>query len=740
MQKQQASRRQFLRASGALVVAFSIAPPFARTVAAQSAAPPPTGAPAPEKLDSWIKVQGDGAVQVFSGHVDLGQGNRTALSQIVAEELDVPFNRVTLTMGDTQLTPDEGYTAGSTTIRDTGSHLRAAAAEAKLTLLTLAAQRLGTPLNTLSVKDGVVSAPNGNTASYGDLIGNKQFNVTLKIGQSFFGLGPLSGSATPKNPAQYTIVGQSIPRPDVAQKVTGEFTYIQDVRVPGMLHGRVVRPTGIRSKLIRIDGFDPPMPGAQIVQKGDFVGVIAGTEWEAIKAASALKVVWSDWNGLPDMDEISSFMRGSKSTDHPADKKGDADAALNGSAQMLTATYDTPFEMHGSIGPACAVADVQGDKATIWAGTQGPHPLQMDLSKLLDIAPANIHVINVEASGCYGRNGADLVAADAAVMSQLTAKPVRVQWMRADEHGWEPKGPAMTQDMAGGLDASGNVVGWKHTVWTPPHYDSTYIAGELTGKPVGLPLIGAFNTPVLVYNFDNVSIFQYDQASFADAIRTSWLRSPAQFQTTFAMEAFMDELAAAAGVDPVQFRLRYLTDSRMIDALNQVAAAAGWDSRPSPSGVSGAIVRGRGVAIANRDDTRVAQIAEVTVNRQTGAISVDKVWCAHDCGLIINPKAVQAQVESNIIQATSRTLKEEVVFDSSNVTSLDWRGYPILTYPEVPAIETILINRPDQPATGAGEGATCPVGAAISNAVFDATGVRMRALPLKPDVVLAALS
>jgi CO/xanthine dehydrogenase Mo-binding subunit len=324
-----------------------------------------------------------------------------------------------------------------------------------------------------------------------------------------------------------------VPRTDIPLKVAGQFTYIQDVRVPGMLHGRVVRPAGIKSTLVRIDGFDPPMPGAQIVQKGDFVGVVAATEWDAIKAASALKVVWSDWNGLPDMSDMSSFIRGTKSTDHPADSKGLPDAAIHDAAVNLNASYESPFEMHGSIGPACAVADVAADKATIWAGTQGPHPLQLDMSKLLDIAPTNVHVINVEASGCYGRNGADLAAADAAVMSQLVGKPVRVQWMRDDEHGWEPKGPAMVQDMEGGLDGNGNIVGWKHTVWTPPHYDSTYVAAELIGKPVGLPLIGAFNTPVLVYNFDNVAIFQYDQASYAEAVRTSWLRRPARIRSNY---------------------------------------------------------------------------------------------------------------------------------------------------------------------------------------------------------------
>jgi CO/xanthine dehydrogenase Mo-binding subunit len=744
-QVKSASRRRFLRNTGALVVTFSLAAALPRLADAAPAlaqaqpAPPP---PVPISLDGWVKIQGDGSVKVFTGRVELGQGNQTALSQIVADELDVAFDKIDLVMGDTATTPDQGPTWGSTTIRDAGSQLRQAAAEARLTLVNLAAKQLNVPAESLSVSNGVVTS-GAKSVSYAELIGDKQFNVELKGVMTPFGLGPLMGEAKPKDPSQYRIVGTNVQRVDIAPKMTGQFTYMHDVKVPGMLHGRVVRPTGIHSNLLGLNGFDPPVPGARVVQSGNFVGVVAENEWDAIQGAENLQAVWSDWEGLPDMNEISSFIRGTQSTDHPGDHKGDAEAAIASAPVSLKATYETPFEMHGSIGPSCAIADVQGDKATVWTAFQAPHLLKDHLANLLMIPADNIRVINVEGAGCYGGNGHHLATADAAVMSQMVGRPVRVQWMRADEHGWELKGPAMVQDLAGGVDASGNLVGYSHTTWTPPHYAQYYPAGELMGRWVGLPLPGAFNLPVIPYDIPNLSVFQYDQAHFADAIRTGWLRGPAQFQHTFALESFMDELAAASGQDPVQFRLKYMSDPRLIAALNAAAQGAGWDPRPSPGpdAVSGAtMASGRGVAVTNRDGTLVAEVAEVTVDRSTGDIHVNRFTVAHDCGLIINPKAVQAQVESNIIQATSRTLKEQVAFDNSNVTSLDWRSYPILTFPEVPQVNTILINRPDQPATGAGEGATCPVAAAISNAVFDATGVRLRSLPFRPDAVRAAFA
>jgi CO/xanthine dehydrogenase Mo-binding subunit len=408
--------------------------------------------------------------------------------------------------------------------------------------------------------------------------------------------------------------------------------------------------------------------------------------------------------------------------------------------------------MHGSIGPSCAVADVQGDHATIWSGTQDPHGMKDSVAKILGIPPANVHVMNVEASGCYGRNGADDVTTDAALMSQMVGKPVRVQYMRQDEHRWEPKGPAMVHDFQGGVDADGNVVAYGHTAWTPPHFDTVNLTGRLVGISIGSSPPG--NIPNwgtdLLYDFPNVSIVENEQGEFANAIRTAFLRGPAWFEYVFAKESFIDELAAAAKRDPVEFRLAYLNDQRVKDVLQAVAQAANWQTRPSPApqaGLSG-IKTGRGVAVVNYSDygkppgfgTRVAEIAEVQVDTTKGDIQVTRFWVAHDCGLMINPRAIQGQIESNVIQGTSRTLKEEVVFDNSNVTSVDWRGYPILTYPEVPQINITLINRPDQPSTGVGEPATTPVPAAISNAVYDATGVRLRNLPFRPDDVLAAFS
>jgi CO/xanthine dehydrogenase Mo-binding subunit len=736
-----ASRRTFIKGTGALVISFTMASTLPTNALAQSAQPAPPPIPIP--LDSWIKIQGDGTVQVFTGAVELGAGNQTALSQIVAEELDVPISALDMTMGDTGITPNQGAPYGSNTIASMGPQLRQAAAEARQALLALASKKLSVPVDTLSVSNGVVSTPSGASVSYADAIGDQQFNIQLTGIMTPGGLsGPLQGTATPKNPSTYSIVGTSVPRVDIPLKVSGEFTFMQDMIVPGMVHARVIHPAGIHSNLVSIGDFDPPVPGAQVVHQGDFVAVIADNEWDAIQGAANLKVVWSDWNGLPDMSDTSDVIRGTEGKENQATSKGDAAGAIAGSAINLSATYETPFEMHASIGPSCAIADVQSDKATIWTAFMAPFVLQGQMGTLLQMDPKSIRVINVEGSGCYGGNGAHLAAAEAAVLSQMINKPVRLQWMRNDEHGWELKGPAMVQDLAGGVDPDGNLVGWSHTVWTPPHYAYPYPVGGFIGRWDGLLVLGAFNPPVLPYNVPNVQITQYDQSHFADAIRTGWLRSPAQFQHTFAMESFMDELAAAAGVDPVEFRLRYITDQRLADVLFAAAHAANWDSRPSPgpsAAMKSGIATGRGVALVSRFGTLVAEVAQVQVDRSTGAVQVTHVWAAHDCGLMVNPKAVQAQVESNVIQATSRTLKEEVTFDSSNVTSLDWIGYPILTYPEVPRIDTVLINPADFPSSGVGEPATNPMGAAISNAVFDATGVRMRSLPFRPDRVLAAL-
>jgi CO/xanthine dehydrogenase Mo-binding subunit len=758
------SRRGFLKGTGALIVTVSVSgalPPLAEAASVAQTSPTPAPAPTgldPTQIDSYLKVGGDGSVTAYTSKVELGQGNQTALTQIVAEELDVALDDVQLLMGDTATSVPEFGTSSSVTISNAGSNLRVAAANARQALLDLAAKRLNVPANSLTVQNGIVSTADGSASvSYAQLIGDKQFNVAIQAKTvPTGGLAPfttaLSGPAPLKDPSKYTIVGTPAPRLDIPAKVSGQFTYMQDVRVPGMLHGRVIRPAGIHSKLIGIGSFSPPVPGAQVVTQGDFVGVVAENEWDAINAQTALQVAWSDWSGLPNMEDLESAIRSMPPTESRAiANSGDFAGAMSSAASTLSATYTNPFQMHAAIGPSCAVADVQGDHASIWSGTQDPHGMKDYVGKILGIPSANVHVMYVEASGCFGYNGANDATTDAALMSQLTGKPVRVQYMRQDEHRWEPKGPAMVHDFQGGVDADGNVVAYGHTAWTPPHFDGTSLTGDLVGIPIGFSSPG--NLPkwatAMLYSFPNISITENEQGEFAGAIRTSYLRGPVWFEYVFAKESFTDELAAAAKRDAVEFRLAYLTDQRVKDVLQAVAQAANWETRPSPAPQAGlnGIKTGRGVAVVLYDDylnpgagTRVAEIAEVQVDTTTGNIHVTQFWVAHDCGLMINPRAIQGQIESSIIQGTSRTLKEQVVFDNSNVTSVDWQGYPILTYPEVPKVNITLINHPEIPATGVGEPATTPVAAAISNAVFDATGVRLRNLPFRPDDVLAALS
>ena len=745
------SRRGFLKGTGALIVAVSFAGSLP-SLMAEAATDTSTTPLDPTKLDSYIKVGGDGSITAFTSKIDLGQGNRTALSQIVAEELDVPFSAVTLIMGDTARSIQEFGTDGSRTIADAGANLRVAAAEARKALVDMAAKLWNVAPDDLTVQNGVISKADGSASvGYAQLIGDKSFNVTLKALTAPDGsLVPfttaLKGASTPKDPAQYTIVGLSQPRIDIPPKVTGEFTYLQDVKVPGMWHGRVVRPTGINSKLIGIGSFDPPVPGAQVVSQGDFVGVIAENEWDAIKAQTALQVAWSEWNDLPSMDDMEAVIRSTPAAEARTIKQdGDFDGAMANTPTTLSATYTVPFQMHASIGPSAAVADVQGDKATIYSATQDSFGMKNNLAKLLGIPAANIHVMSIDASGCYGRNGADDATTDAALMSQLAGRPVRVQYMRHDEHTWEPKGPPMVNDFQGAVSSDGNVTAYGHTAWVPPNFDSTSVTGRLVGMQIGFPAPG--NLPNwatdLLYAFPNVSILENEQGKFAGAIQTANIRGPAWFHYVFAKEAFADELAAAAGRDPVEFRMAYLTDQRMKDTLAAVAQAANWETRASPgpqAAARGGVKTGRGVALVNYNGTRVAEVAEVSVDTSSGDIRVNQFWVAQDCGLIINPKAVQAQIEGNVIQGTSRTLKEQVTYDDSNVTSVDWRGYPILTYPEIPTVNITLLNRPDMPASGVGEPATCPVPAAISNAVFDATGVRLRTLPLRADAARAAFA
>jgi CO/xanthine dehydrogenase Mo-binding subunit len=733
------TRRQFLKATGALVVAFGL--PVELRAQSAPASRTSGGPLAPNQLDSWLTVRQDGMVTVMTGKVELGTGVSTALRQIVAEELDYPFEKINWIQGDTANTVDQAPTFGSQTIKRGGGQLRQAAAEAKATLLSLASVRLGVPIEQLTVTQGVISDQGDakKKVSYADLIGGQHFNRDV------------TGKLKPKSTSAYNIVGKPVPRVDVPFKVTGTHIYMQDLRLPGMLHGRPIRPSTFGAKLVGVDESSvKDLPGlVKLVVKGNFVGVVCEREEQAIRAARDLKVTWEGSHPLPSMSELYATLRKIPSNDREAAKTGDVESALAGAAKTLNATYQWPFQLHASIGPSCGLAHVRDGEATIWSGTQGAHQLRPTIAQLLGISPANVRVVFVEASGCYGHNGADDAAADAALLSQAIGKPVRVQWMRHDEHGWEPLGPAMVIDVRGGLDAQGNVVAWDYQVWTPTHSSrpnasaGSLLAGSLAEMPAGKPnQSGADRNANHTYNFQNNRVIVHWLNS--SPIRASALRGLGSPQNTFANESFMDELAAGSGVDPLEFRLRHLSDPRAKAVLEAAAKRAGWTNRPSPQKANqGArATSGRGVAFVQYDRTEayVAAVAEVEVNQADGQVRVKRVVVAHDCGLIINPDGLRNQIEGNVIQATSRSLKEEVKFDSSMVTSLDWTAYPILRFPEIPEVAVELINRPDQPAVGAGEATTSAIPAAIANAIFDATGARLRTIPFTPDRVKAAFS
>jgi nicotinate dehydrogenase subunit B len=752
------SRRRFLQGSGGLVISFSLfgpKPSWAADPALPSLAPPPA-----DKLYAWLAVHPDNTATLFTGKVETGTGVQTALAQIAAEELDFPFDRLDVVMGTTSATVDQGPSYGSMTVRYAGPQIRSAAAAGRQALLNLAAEHFKVSPNQLIAKDGTISVVGfpDRTVTYGKLVNGKRLDMEIGASGERFEM-KVAPSAHPKDPSTYSLIGKPLPRKDIPGKILATFSYVQDVRVDGMLHGRVVRPYGIESTLQSVDESGlSNIPGfVQIVRRENFLGVVAETEWAAIQAASQLgstlntagptagKAKWSSWNGLPQMDQIWDTVRDTaQGRNISVASQGSAALAFGYASRKLHATYKTPFQMHGSIGPSCAIADVKNDRATFWSGTQMPHEARRDMAKLLGIPLDNIELRWFEASGAYGRNGLEHAIADAAIMSQAVGRPVRVQWMRWDEHGWEPKGPPIVQDLSGALDSNGRVVAWQHHMWIPTISDTHLIAAALTGHADATGETGTGKVPVITYayTFENADVAVHDEGRVA--LLTAWLRSPAQFETTFAMESFVDELAAAAGQDPLAFRLANVEDPRAIAVLKAAAEAYGWEARPAGTRTahSGNAAHGRGIAWVNRDDSRVATIADVTVDPSSGRIKVGRVVVAHDCGLVINPDGLRNQIEGNVIQSLSRTLLEEVTFDTAHVTSLDWQGYPILRFEDIPDdIEIVLVNnRPEYPSYGAGEPSTNPTAAVISNAVFDAIGVRLRQTPFRPERVKAAMS
>ena len=725
------SRRDVLKA-GALVVGFS----FAGVPQAQTAVAGRTLAPT--EVDAFLAIRKDGSVLVYSGKVDLGTGHRIAMRQLVGEELSVPVERIDLVEGDSALTPNQGPTAGSSGVMRGGMELRQAAATAREGLLALGAERLKKPLAELQLVNGAVLAPDGSKLSIAELVGERSFNLKM------------NPRAALRNPAQYTLVGQSLPRPDIPAKVTGQHVYVHDLRLPGMLHGRVVRPPAVGARVLALDETSiGRLPGVRVLRRNDFVAVVGEDEWAVLRAARELQVTWSDSTPLVTHGAVVDWARrGPFLAEETLVNKGDASrlVALATSPDTISATYVWPIQSHGSIGPSCAVADVRADGATVWTASQASHRMVSSCAAALDLPRDKVRAIYLDGAGCYGMNGHDDATVEAAMLSQAVGRPVRVQWSREDELGWDPKGPPQLLELRGTLAADGRIDAWETEMWLPRATANLEWVPLLSPLAAGLKQPVGQSTGLVTQNGDpsypaaavKVSVHWLGAAP----LRPSNIRAPGKVANCFAVESFVDELAARAKADPLQFRLRDLANPRGREVLERTARLMAWAARPSPAPASGArIASGRGIAYIHykHNETFVAVGMEVEVDRSSGQISVKRVSCAHDCGLMVNPNAVRAQVEGNILQTLSRTLYEETTFDRSRVTSVNWASYPMLRFPEVPLLAIDLIDRRDQPPLGAGEAASSPVPAALANAVFDATGVRLRTVPFTRERVKAAL-
>jgi CO/xanthine dehydrogenase Mo-binding subunit len=752
------SRRSLLKAGGALVVSIGTPVAFDTVLGigeafAQGAKPPLM----PDQLSSYIAINADGTVSAFFGKMDMGQGLFVAIAQMVAEELDVPFKAVTVIMGDTATSVNQGGASGSTGIQMGGKQMRMAAAEARRVLVEMAAAKLALPADALTVTDGVVHAK-GDTSkkeSYAELIGGRYFNVQLEWNKQWGNPLYAPGKAKPKDPKDHKIVGRPIAREDVAPKIFCQQDFVTDMRVPGMVHGRMIRPAVAGSVPVKVDESSiKDIPGAKVVWEKGFLGVVADKEWDAIKAAQTLKVEWSDAKPpFPDQAALYDHIRGAavRKREIGGKEAGNVDEAFKTAARVVEAEYEWPFQSHACMGPACAVVQIKDGNVTCWTGSQKPHFVRDGIALSLGVPAEKVRSIWVVGPGSYGRSDADDAAMDAAVLANAVGKPVRVQYTREQATGWDPKGPASIHRARAAIDASGNVVGYEFTskgfsridVNTNGGAPKDTLAGQLRGTE--LKSADGFGVPAESYEFANKRMAWETIAPLLDRgspLRSAHLRDPVGPQIHFASESFMDEVAAALNLDPIEFRLRHVKDARDVAVIKAAAEKAGWQSRPSPrKDQTGNKVSGRGIAYVQRNGTRVAVVAEVEIDRQTGKIWARKFTVAHDCGQIINPDGLTHTIEGNIIQGISRTLWEEVKFDGKNVTSVDWMTYPILDITETPeTIEVVLINHPELPPTGSGEPAIRPVAAAIANAIFDATGVRIRRVPFSPDRVKQSLS
>jgi CO/xanthine dehydrogenase Mo-binding subunit len=767
-----ASRRKFLKSSGLLVVSVA-ASPLMPTGTSEAAVPfqgaGPYADPDYKQLDSWIVIHEDNTATFYVGKTDLGQGTGTAFRQMMSDELDIAFDKTTCIMGSTHNTVDQGGSGGSDAIQTDGWPMRRVAAEARRILLEMGSKRFEVPVDQLTVSDGLITVKTdpSKKVTYGELVGGKKFNVTL-TGNN---IDATTGVAKVKPVQQFKIVGKSPQRDDIPAKVDGSLTWAVDAKVPGMVHARNVKPPSAGAKFVSIDESSVRgLPGfIKVVNKGNYVAVVCEREEQAINAAKLLKVVWqkSATAPFPASEELFNYMRSAMPTSSSRPNvSGNPDSAFTSAAKVIEAEYEVPFQGHTAIGPAHAMADPSNDQMTIYTNDMKSYGMRNGVARFLDMPRDRVRVVWMEGPQAYGRTAADDVGFEAAFLAKEIGRPVRVQWMRQEETAWDTKGPAFTFKLRGGLDAQGNLtvldydaraVDYNHLGYNDP---DTVLIAQLTGKRASTVPSGSAATPSDSYTIPNRRMTTHVVSLpmiWETPLRTGNLRDPNGPQVTFAAESFIDELAAAAKADPVEYRLRLLNAgnidnnqflrARSIAVVKAAAEAYGWDARPSPKPRgTGNILTGRGIAYTYRSQTVVAEIAEVEVNRRTGHVWVKRLVCAHDCGLVINPEALRRTIEGGMLHSLSRTLHEEVKFDNEKVTSVDWLSHPSLTHLDTPAkIDVVLVNgdpnpnRPDLPHYGAGETVCKPTLAAVANAIYDATGVRLRRVPFRDDRVLAAL-
>ena len=743
------SRRNVLKAGTGLVVGIAYAPLFPLAQGAEMPAHLPGSLNGNRLLSAWLRVNTNGTVTVFTGKVEFGQGIASALAQAAADELDVGYQRINMVTANTSLTPDEGFTAGSQSIEQSGTAIRFACAEARQILLASAAARLGVRSDDLTVADGTITAPGGKHTTY--------WAVTTDVMMQ----REATAGPEPKGAGEHTLIGKSLARRDLPPKFTGGAAYLQDLRLPGMVHARVGRPPVPGAELVSLDAAAArALPGViEVVRDGSFVAVVCEREEEAINALVALRelAVWSRPELPPTLAD--TFDRPDpelQTQDSVVYEKTAPSASV--AVRQVEARYTRAFQLHASIGPSCAVANDVDGKLTVWTHSQGVFALRSDIARALGVAPASVVCVHMEGAGCYGHNGADDAAFDAALIARaVPGRPVRVQWMRDDEFMWEPFGSAMSVKVGAGLSADGNIVDWRHELWSYPHARRpggregvNLLAASYLAHPsqptfptdVPQPNGGSDRNSIPLYDFPNQKILKH---YIPDApLRTSSLRTLGAYANVFAIESLMDESAAAAGTDPVEFRLRHLRDQRARTVIEAAARTSGW--RPSTLGDgghgTGSTLRGRGIGFARYKNHACycAVVAEVDVDRISGSVRVTRAWAAVDAGLAINPDGIVNQIEGGMIQSASWTLKEALKVDRTGVRTKSWIDYPILRFSEVPAVEVEVIQRPTEDSLGVGEGAQGPTGAAIANAFAAATGRRLRDIPFLPERVRAALA